>query len=95
MISLRQNVLNDAQIITIPKESVVTSMCEFKTIDCMRCTPDEVAKFTSEFSLTVTEDTVLTGIASSFDTHFNEPRLESKVTFKPDRQLLYMNAIFK
>jgi hypothetical protein len=42
-------------------------------------TVPDVAKFQTEFVLNVTKDTVLTGVAASFETYFNHEQLEFKV----------------
>lgn len=81
MPSLKQAVVKDAQIITIPEESVVTNSFMFKEIDCLRCTTEEISSFDYDFCLEVKEDTVMTGLGSSFETYFNDFQLEAKVRF--------------
>ena len=79
MPSLKQAVIKDAQIVTIPEESVVTNSFMFKEIDCLRCIPEEISSFDYDFCLEVKKDTVLTGLGSSFETYFNDSKLEEKV----------------
>jgi len=84
MPSLKQAVIKDAQIVTIPEESVVTNSFMFKEIDCLRCIPEEISSFDYDFCLEVKKDTVLTGLGSSFETYFNDSKLEEKSTFSTD-----------
>ncbi len=79
MSCMRRLVVNDAQVLTLEPEHVVTDMFKFKEIDCMNVTVPDVAKFQTEFVLNVTKDTVLTGVAASFETYFNHEQLEFKV----------------
>jgi protein arginine N-methyltransferase 3 len=79
MSCMRKLVVNDAQVLTLEPEHVVTDLFQFKEIDCMTCTVADVAKFQKEFVLNVEKDTVLTGIAASFDTYFNHSQLGYKV----------------
>ncbi len=81
MPSLRRSVINDAQILKIPAECVVTDQFLFKEIDCVKCTVEEVSRFEKEFSLKVNKDTTLTGIGSSFETYFNDSQLGFKSEF--------------
>lgn len=81
MPTLQRSVIKDAQIITIPAESVVSDSFLFKEIDCLRCTVESVSKFEKEFELTINKDTQLTGIGSSFETFFNDCQLKSKSEF--------------
>jgi protein arginine N-methyltransferase 3 len=81
MSCMRRLVVNDAQVLTLEPEHVVTDLYNFKEIDCMTVTVPEVSKFQTEFVLNVKEDTALTGIAASFDTFFNHEKLGFKSSF--------------
>ena len=76
---MRRTVVNDAQILTLEKETVATDLFRFKEIDCLKCTVPEFSKFQTEFFLNVNMDTKLTGVAVSFDTFFSHEKLSFKV----------------
>merc|ERR1739848_696237 len=84
MPTLQNSVIKDAQITTIPAESIVSDSFLFKEIDCSRCTVEEVSRFEKDFQLTINKDTILTGIGSSFETFFNDSQLEFKSRFSTD-----------
>lgn len=81
MPSLKEAVIRDAQIITIPSECVVSDQVMFKEIDCLNCSVEQVSRFEKEFTLKISADTELTGIGSSFETYFNDQQLAWKSEF--------------
>ena len=81
---MRQFVLQDAQIMNINSENVVTDQHIIKTIDCQKCTIAEISEFKNKFNLTVKNNTKLTGLGVSFNINFNSDSLENKVAFSTD-----------
>jgi len=81
MPSLKEAVIRDAQIITIPSDCVVSDSVPLKEIDCLNCTAEQISRFEKDFTLTISTDTELTGIGSSFETYFNDKQLEWKSEF--------------
>ena len=76
---MKRVVCKDAQVQFIDKEKVVSEMFKFKEIDCMNVKVDDISKFSTDFSLKISQDCQLTGIGSSFDTFFNHQSLINKV----------------
>lgn len=84
MNTMKKYVLQDAQVIDIKDESVATDLRVFKSIDCCKCSVADVSQFTSDFTLTVKNNTKLTGLGVSFKTYFNHQMLQNKVKFHTD-----------
>ena len=78
---MKHSVIKDSQVTTIPSDCVVTNMFKFKEIDCLKCTLEEISKFEADFSLKISKDCSLTGLGSSFDTHFNQNTFEKNSSF--------------
>ena len=81
---MRKFVLQDAQIMNIKADNVVTDKQIIKTIDCQKCTLLDISEFRKEFSITVKNDTKLTGFGVSFNIDFNAEVLENKISFSTD-----------
>ena len=81
---MRKFVLQDAQIMNIKSENVVTDFQIIKSIDCQICTLADIAEFSKTFSITVNKDTKLTGLGVSFNINFNSDVLETKINFSTD-----------
>jgi protein arginine N-methyltransferase 3 len=81
---MKKFVLQDAQIMNIKSDNVVTDLQLIKSIDCQKCTVKDVSEFCTKFSLKVKNDTQLTGLGVSFNIDFNADGLESKVSFSTD-----------
>lgn len=79
MDTMKKIVVKDSQVQIIDKEKVISDSFNFKEIDCSSCTVKDIYNFESEFCLKINQDTLLTGIGSSFDTFFNHSRLLKKV----------------
>ena len=79
MSSLKRPVLQDAQVLTLDQQTIVSDLFKFKEIDCLKISKEEISKFDTEFCLKITKDTFLTGIGSSFDTFFDYKDLGFKV----------------
>jgi 2-polyprenyl-3-methyl-5-hydroxy-6-metoxy-1,4-benzoquinol methylase len=78
---MKDQVVRDAQITSIARESVVSEMIKFKEIDCVTCSQEEISGFEASFCLRISRDCSLTGLGSSFDTFFSGDKLESKSSF--------------
>ena len=81
MSCMRTIIKRDAQVLDIDKECVISDLCAFKAIDCSSCSVHDIKQFESEFTIKIVRDGQLTGVASSFDTFFNDKSLDKKVSF--------------
>jgi protein arginine N-methyltransferase 3 len=81
---MRKFVLQDAQIMNIKSDNVVTNLQVIKSIDCQTCSLADISEFSKKFILTVNKDTKLTGIGVSFNINFNSDALTTKIDFSTD-----------
>jgi hypothetical protein len=81
MNTMKKYVLQDAQVIDIKDENVITDLKVFKSIDCGKCSVADVSQSTSHFTLNIKKNCEITGLGVSFKTHFNHDMLKNKVEF--------------
>ncbi|XP_047483687.1 protein arginine N-methyltransferase 1-like [Penaeus chinensis] len=72
MTCMKGDVVKEANTDIIKEEKIITSSDTILDLDLMTITPNDT-EFTSEFSLTVQRDGLLTGFVGYFDTYFEMP----------------------
>lgn len=72
MTCMKGDVVKEANTDIIKEEKIITSSDTILDLDLMAITPNDT-EFSSEFSLTVQRDGLLTGFVGYFDTYFEMP----------------------
>ena len=77
MSCMKEPVLTEASIEVVPKNKVVSELCEILNLELTQCKIDDFASFKADFELQVNQDGPITAIGGCFDTIFT---LQNSIT---------------